>query len=315
MSLGGLGAKVLVATDLSEAADEAIRQGFARARLEKGEVIVCHVVPDVLRDSPLFPQAATLDTARQLELQTRAAAAVEDRAIAVTGAKSGEFRVVVESGTPEAVIVRIAEEVHASLVVVASRGITGIDRILLGSVAARVVRYAHGPVLVARQHAANGAILAATDFSDPALPAVTAAAEEARARSGRLTLLHAVDLLPPREIGWGAPFGASWVVPPKEMMDDVKKSAEEALSAELQRFGVAGEARAVIGNATTAILSAAREVDAELVVVATRGRTGLKRMVLGSVAEAIVEKAPCSVLAVRQRSAAERSKVEPSQER
>jgi nucleotide-binding universal stress UspA family protein len=91
------------------------------------------------------------------------------------------------------------------------------------------------------------------------------------------------------------------------MVDDVKKSAEEALSVELQRFGVAGETRAVIGNAATAILNAAREIDAELVVVATRGRTGLKRMVLGSVAERIVELAPCSVLAVRQRTPAERA--------
>ncbi len=57
--------------------------------------------------------------------------------------------------------------------------------------------------------------------------------------------------------------------------------------------------RAVQGDAATAILEAARTLPAELVVVATRGRTGIARMVLGSVAEKVVAHAHCSVLAMR----------------
>jgi nucleotide-binding universal stress UspA family protein len=300
-----LGSKVLVATDLSDAADEAIRQGYDRARLSGGELAVCHIVPDVLRDSPLFPQTASEDTARQLDLTKQAAAAVEARVAVVTGAKPGtgpsSYRVIVESGTPETAIVRIAEESCATLVVVSSRGLTGLDRVLLGSVAARVVRYAHGPVLVARPHTTTGRMLAATDFSDPAVPAVAVAVEEARALGAKLTLLHAVDLLPRPVMAWGTPFGASLVVPPKELVENVKASVEEALRADLARFGFGaqGDVRAAVGDATTSILAAARDLDAQLVVVATRGRTGLRRMVLGSVAERIIEQSPCSVLAVR----------------
>jgi nucleotide-binding universal stress UspA family protein len=196
------------------------------------------------------------------------------------------------------VIVAMADDQHASLVVVSSRGAAAQSR-ALGSVASRVVRYAHGPVLVARASKTAGRILAATDFSDPALPAVAAAAAEARASGAKLTLLHAVDLYPRHAIGWGAPFGASWVVPPEELVADVKRGAEEALRAELQRFGVEGDTRAAVGDAPTAILEAARELQPDLIVVATRGRTGLRRMVLGSVAERVVTEATCSVLAVR----------------
>jgi nucleotide-binding universal stress UspA family protein len=294
-----LGSKVLVATDLSEAADEAIRQGHERAREGGGELVVCHVVPDLLRSNPLFPQRAGEEMAGLLETEQQAAKAVELRVVALTGRPLDGFRLIVESGAPDAGIVRAADEVRATLVVVSSRGTTGLDRALLGSVASRVVRYAHCPVLVARPHEKTGRILAATDFSDPALPAVAAAVEDARARAARLTLLHSIDVFPNPAIGWGAPFGAAWVVPPKELVAEVRKSAESALQGTLQRFGVEGDILAVEGDAASAILEAARTLPAELLVLATRGRTGIARMVLGSVAEKVIAAAPCSVLAVR----------------
>jgi nucleotide-binding universal stress UspA family protein len=303
----GLGSKVLVATDLSEAADEAIRQGHTRARASGGELVVCHVVPDLLRNDPLFPQRTVEQTARALQVEQQAAQAVEQRVADLTGARpapergpQGTFRVLVATGAPDAAIVRAADEVEATLVVVASRGATGLDRLLLGSVAERVVRYAHCAVMVARPHERTGKVLAATDFSDPALPAVAAAAEEARIRAARLTLLHCVDVLPSPSVGWGAPFGASVVVPPPSLVDEVRRGAEEALRGTLERFGAEGDTLATVGHAASSILDAARSLPAELVVVATRGRTGLARMVLGSVAERVISLAPCSVLAVRR---------------
>jgi nucleotide-binding universal stress UspA family protein len=209
------------------------------------------------------------------------------------------FQVIVDTGTPAAAILRAADEVHATLVVVGSRGATGLDRLLLGNVAERVVRYAHCPVLVARPHEKTGKVLAATDFSDAAVPAVAAAVDEARARGARLTLLNSVDVLPNPAIGWGAPFGASWVVPPPDLVDQIQQSAIEALESTLQRFGAEGDVLAPVGNATSNILDAARKLPADLVVLATRGRTGISRMVLGSTAEKVISLAPCSVLAVR----------------
>jgi nucleotide-binding universal stress UspA family protein len=295
-----VGSKVLVATDLSEAADEAIRQGSARARLDGGEIVVFHVVPDSLRDNPLFPQRGAEDTERLLGLERRAVDAIEARVTALTGLAAGSFRVNVSTGSAEAEIVRAADDLGATLVVVGSRGSTGLNHLLLGNVAERVVRYAHCPVLVARPHEPTATILVATDFSDPALPAVAASVEEAKVRRAKLTLLHCIDMVPDHAVGWGAPFGATWVVPPRELVEEVKRSAEQALRGELQRFGVEGDVRAATGDPASAILDAARELSADLVVVATRGRTGLRRMVLGSVAERVVAHAHCSVLAVRR---------------
>jgi nucleotide-binding universal stress UspA family protein len=296
---GPLGARVLVGTDLSDAADEAIRQGHERALAEGGELIVCHVVPSLIGHSPLFPQRTAEETTRMLDAERAAMHAVELRVVALTGRALGTFRVTVDTGSAEAAVVRAADAAGATLVVVSSRGATGLDRLLLGSVASRVVRYAHCPVLVARPHEKTGRILAATDFSDPALPAIAAAAEEARLRHARLTLLHSIDVMPSPAVGWGAPFGASWVVAPPEMVEQARTAAAEALRDELQRFGVDGDVLAPSGDAATAILDAARQLPADLIVLATRGRTGLTRMVLGSVAERVIAVSPCSVLAVR----------------
>ncbi len=303
----GLGSKVLVATDLSEAADEAIRQGFDLAKADGGQLVVVHVVPSQLHVSPMFPQRTAGETDRTLDAERAAILAVEERVASLTGGKSGPagqggdtFHVIVDTGSPEAAIVRAADAVHATLVAVGSRGTTGLDRLLLGSVASRVVRYAHCPVLVARSHEKTGKVLAATDFSEAALPAVSIAAAEARRRAARLTLLHAIDAFPHPAIGWGAHFGASWVVPPKELVDDAKKAAVEALQDALQRLGAEGDTLATTGDAASSILDAARTLPAELIVLATRGRTGIARMVLGSVAEKVISLAPCSVLAVRQ---------------
>jgi nucleotide-binding universal stress UspA family protein len=71
------------------------------------------------------------------------------------------------------------------------------------------------------------------------------------------------------------------------------------LEACLERFGAEGECLVVGAPAAPEIVQAARELPAELVVVGTRGRTGLSRLALGSVAEEILASAHCSVLVVR----------------
>jgi nucleotide-binding universal stress UspA family protein len=295
-----LGSRVLVATDLSDGADEAIRQGHARALAAGGELVVCHVIPHAFRNNPLFPQRNSPDASGVVDLERRIADATEERVVSVTGRDGGSFRVIVDNGSPDAAIVRTADEVGATLVVVSSRGATGLDRLLLGSVAERVVRYAHCPVLVARPQEKTGRILVATDFSEAADTAVAVAGEEARARGAKVTLLHSIDVLPDPAFGLGAPFGAAMVIPPKELVAEAREAAVKALEELLARFHLDGDVMSVEGSAASAILDAARALPAEEIIIATRGRTGIKRMVLGSVAERVVAHAPCPVLAVRR---------------
>src|SRR5205807_4795377 len=66
---------------------------------------------------------------------------------------------------------------------------------LLGSVTDSVIRHAHCPVLITRPGKRTGRILMGTDFSDPSLPALRAAADEAARVGGELTVVHSLDLV------------------------------------------------------------------------------------------------------------------------
>ena len=84
--------------------------------------------------------------------------------------------------------------------------------------------------------------------------------------------------------------------------DATRKRHEELareMTAQLQRAGVTAEAERRDGDAATEILAAANASKADLIVMGTHGRTGLKRLVLGSVARNVLQHATCSVLVVR----------------
>jgi nucleotide-binding universal stress UspA family protein len=82
-----------------------------------------------------------------------------------------------------------------------------------------------------------------------------------------------------------------------QALDTLRERSERTLAETAARFGA--EALFRDGPAAAAIVAAAAELPAELVVVGTRGRTGWKRLALGSVAEAVLRRAACSVLVVR----------------
>jgi len=92
----------------------------------------------------------------------------------------------------------------------------------------------------------------------------------------------------------------SYSMPPIDLSDRMRKLWQQRLDECVHRFKAKGGGLLRDGPAAPAILSAASELPAQLLVVGTHGRTGLKRMIaLGSVAEAVVRAAPCSVLIVR----------------
>lgn len=294
-----LGDKVLVATDLSEGADEAIRQGHVFAQEGGGRLVVCHVVHEVMRYSPLFPQRVQAETEALIAIERQAANAVEQRVTEVTGRAPDAFEVNITTGAADAELLRVAEEVGATLIVTGSRGLTGIRRLLLGNVAERVVRYAHCPVLVARQHEPTNRVLAPTDLSEHATPGVNLAGQIALLRGSQFVVMHSLDIVPRPAFGFTVPFGGLPVIPPPEVVAQARTGAEEVLAGMLDRLGVKGERRVIDGDAATTIIQTADQMGADLVVVSTHGRTGLARMALGSVAEKVVRGAHCSVLVVR----------------
>jgi nucleotide-binding universal stress UspA family protein len=132
-------------------------------------------------------------------------------------------------------------------------------------------------------------ILHPTDFSDRSRNALQLAAALARDYRARLVLLH---VLPRPVVAYG-----DGLVPPDP--EDLRAEVRE----ELDRLTVPGpdlptDRRVAEGDPAGVILHLAREAPADLIVLGTHGRTGLGRLLMGSVAEQVVRRAPCPVLTV-----------------
>lgn len=281
--------RVLVATDFSETADLALAEAHERVG-PAGALAVCYARHGQRPAAPPVggnkPASATTDDLIE---------AVTERVVTVTGRPRDNFVVAIDDDEPYAAIVRRAEAWAADLVVVGYRGSTGLKQVWLGGVAEKVVRYAHCPVLVVRPRPGSQRIIVGTDFSDPALPAVRAACEEARRVDGQVTVVHAVEmpLMLPDAAGL---TGAEVSVP---LLDDLEADANQKLLAAMAACQVPGDYVLTRERPALALVRQAESVPADLLVVGTHGRSGLSRVLLGSTAEAVVRTAPCSVLVVR----------------
>lgn len=139
-------------------------------------------------------------------------------------------------------------------------------------------------------------ILVATDFSPASGPAVNEATKLARKNGAELLIAHAYEPPSPLQVdGYVAP----WIY--NEWDDTLRKEAELALTPLVEAARKDGiNARSVVlkGAPFKAITDAAGSEHADLVVMGTHGRTGLSRLVLGSVAARVAATSPCPVLTV-----------------
>jgi nucleotide-binding universal stress UspA family protein len=143
-------------------------------------------------------------------------------------------------------------------------------------------------------------VLVPVDFSAHAGAALDLALEIARGSGGKIHLLHAYEV----PLGTIPPYG---VAVPESLLEQVRDAAARRLEKAAHKIAAAGlpcETHVVHGPAADAIAEAARSLGADLIVMGTRGLTGLKHVLLGSVAERTVRIAPCSVLTVRTRESA-----------
>jgi universal stress protein A len=281
---------VLVGTDLTDASETALREGRRLADDLGSALIVCHVLPEIMRVRMLFPQWGGIDATFQETINDKAREAIERQLTAVLGDQRDEIDAILDSGTAHAGLLSQADAVGANVIV------TGPGR-----VADQVVRHALVPVLVARP-SPRGVVIGATDFSDPSLPALETAAAEAHRRHSQLHLFHVVDVgayALAGAAGGGVPYLAGTPMIGLQTLEDLRTAAEIRLQESFERFGIDGGAHAVSGPAAATIVSRADALRAELIVVGTHGRTGFARLTLGSTAEQIIHSAGCSVLVVR----------------
>lgn len=138
-------------------------------------------------------------------------------------------------------------------------------------------------------------ILVATDFSEHADHALEYAAEIATLMGATVHLVHA---LPPAPMG-GPELGAAYS---SAVMASMTEQAQAALDSRAGRYRARvtlGSVRLEIGDPRDVIDGVAAQVGADLIVMGTHGRRGIRRVLLGSVAESVVRTAPCPVLITR----------------
>lgn len=139
-------------------------------------------------------------------------------------------------------------------------------------------------------------VLCPTDFSAPSCEAVAAASEIARTFSANLVLVHVVQPLP------AAATAASGYPMDIEALETALVMHAEQRLHEFVRLhvakGVSTAVRAVRGSVATKILEVGNEEGTDLIVISTHGETGLRHVLLGSVAEKVVRMASCPVLTV-----------------
>ena len=207
-------------------------------------------------------------------------------------------------GRPASVIVEEAGEFQADLIIVGSRGLGRLRSILLGSVSAEIVDHAPCPVLVARGPSL-GTILLATDGSHSARLAVD------HLGAARYLAGHRVEVISvgPRAhavtaFGYQAPGMTESVA--RAQADRVAEARHQAearaasVAQELRLDGVDAHWMISVGDPAHEIIEAASNMGCDLIVMGSRGLTGLDRIFLGSVARNVLQHTRASVLIVRE---------------
>ena len=151
-------------------------------------------------------------------------------------------------------------------------------------------------------------IVVGTDFSEPAEMAWRAATELARRLSAELVVIHVEEPLP----AYAFTEGALPMLP--RLQDEVRTWAEGELATRAEHAraeGLSISTAVLIGTPADALVEAAQSQGADLIVVGTHGRTGLERVIIGSVAERVVRAAHCPVLTVKSVATAQEPAKKP----
>jgi nucleotide-binding universal stress UspA family protein len=297
-------ARILCPTDFSEQARHAVEHAVVLGRWLKAAIIGQHVYQPVFAPIPGLPPPDQRVPDREV---ARVEAATRTW---FTGAGADAAAIVVDVGSPARCIVERARSLPADLIALGTHGAGGVQRLLLGSVAEKVVRTAPCPVLTVPPHAAAAGasdpfrrIMCAVDFSESSVEGVRLAYRIAREADSVLTLVHVIE--------W------PWHEPPNPALDELPPPQRAALSVFRQlaeqvaadrlrevtadiRLGTRPVCRVVHGRSHVEMLRIAHETNADLIVVGMHGRNPVDLLLLGSTTNQIVRRARCPVLTVRR---------------
>lgn len=196
----------------------------------------------------------------------------------------------VEWGDPAEEILRAGTVAHFDLIAMATHGRSGLRRELVGSIAEEVLRRSTIPVLALSEGARIGdwkRMVVGLDGSAAAESVLVDAAEFARSLGATVHLVRVKSLMPLLVTRPDLAFP----IPEEDPQPYLEK-----LAGDLAAKGILAIAEPREGDAAEEILAVARESGAGLICLATHGRSGLSRRLLGSVAESVLRQAPCPLL-------------------
>jgi nucleotide-binding universal stress UspA family protein len=301
---------ILVALDFSPASMKALNYAVSLAKKLNAFVHLVHVQPRDDASALAMGGHLKLEPANAMTFFRRKLTGIQRKYVPSSPPQNSHLR----TGRPYQEICDLAHEIKADLIILATRGNTGLKRILLGSTTERVVRFATCPVLVVRQRKGKlrgtgpqrrsasrefkvRKILVPMDFSNCALAGLIYAASLAKQFDARLRLFHALFPLNPAIMEW--------------VSANVSKELEaERINAELELEAllkvnllrdVECETKISSGYPIDQICGEANRPDIDLVITSTHGRTGFEHALIGSVAEQVVRYVDCPVLVVPSR--------------
>ena len=291
--------RLLVPTDFSPAANAALVAAIPWLERFQAELHLLHVYSvDYPIPTMTVPPLIASDSEIRRRVRSHLQEVAKDHALTLQGTSLHA-----STGRPYEQICRLASRLEIDLIITATRGRTGLKHLALGSTAERVVRHAPCPVLVVhpptgsarRPPSAFKKVLVPIDFSVCAAQGLAYAKALAMQFGSSLILLHSVDL----SYYSTSPEYVLYDLPP--LVEAAERSAREQM---LELISATDwedlEVKHTLenGHAGEQVCRCARDLDADLIVTSTHGRTGLKRILLGSTAEYIIRHASCPVLVV-----------------
>jgi nucleotide-binding universal stress UspA family protein len=284
--------RLLLASDDCEYCEGAVRESIRLAKACNSKLYAISVVEVNQEFEALAPQLVEKSEKDNLAYLKK----VRERA----GAEGVDCETITREGEDTyKYIVEEAAKQNADMVIMGRRGRTGLKRLLMGSVTARVIGHSPCSVLVVPKDAKVEfkGIVMATDGSKYSEAAAAVAASIAKRRGASLTVVSAA----PSETMSPLDIASSQM--PKDMAArkelGVAEQNVKAARAIAEKEGIKTEGYILGGHPYEAIMDIARQKKADLIVMGSHGRTGLERLFMGSVTERVVGLSSSAVLVVK----------------
>lgn len=297
---------LIVTTDFSNLARGAYPVAVAMARRHAARISLVHVAESLPPFCYLHAEAVATRIPTEPHHE-RLGQRLEEEISAHPGFRGIDVRPrLLHHESPHEAVVAEAVETGADTILVSTHGHTGLAHVLLGSVAERIVRASPVPVLTCRVRRGRSTpsieppslVLVPFDFSENARAVFPVVRFLSDRYGARFVFLYALDASGP----WKDHLPSEAVY---ESLMDLAREAPRRARREFARLheqelgGVALEFEVHDGAPEREIVRRAEELGVDLIAMATHGWTGLRHLMLGSVTEKTVRRAPCSVLTVR----------------